>query len=99
MKVEISFRNLEPTDAIVSMIEKKAQHFNKYHHKDMNVHWVCLVKDQVHRSDVNITSNLGTFHASAEDDNLYKTFDEVIPKLEKQLDKKRSDRPTGLKTD
>jgi ribosomal subunit interface protein len=42
----------------------------------------------MHTSDVNINSKNGTFHAKAEDSNMYKTLDLCMHKIERQLAKK-----------
>jgi ribosomal subunit interface protein len=92
MKLSITCKNFDTTGSIKQKIEEKSEHLHKFEHGDIRVRWVCSVNNHIHKSEVSVDSDHGHFHASAEDDNLYKTFDEVIPKLEKQLSKKKIDR-------
>ena len=88
MNLTVSFRHLESSPAIEKQIESKAQHLKKYLHDDFNVNWVCSVDGHMHASDVNISSRSGVFHARAEDSNMYKTLDQCIHKIERQISKK-----------
>jgi ribosomal subunit interface protein len=92
VKLDVTCKNFKPTDSIKEKIKKKAEYLIKFKHGNVRVNWVCSVDNQVHKSEVSVDTDHGHFHASAEDDNLYKTFDEVIPKLEKQLSRKRVNR-------
>ena len=53
------------------------------------MHWVCYVKEGIHYSEVKVNGPQFTYHAEAHADNMYKTFDMIISKLEKQLGKKK----------
>ncbi len=88
MDLTVSFKNLEPTEAINDRIDKKAQKLKKFLQGKTKVYWTCWVADNDHHSEVRITGNKVNIHACASADNLYKTFDLVIGKLEKQLGKK-----------
>jgi len=88
MNLKLSFRHMEPTPSIENKIQEKATHLKKYFKDKMDIHWVCSLEGNRQRSDVNVHAGHGHFHAFAEGENLYKTMDEVISKIERQLSKK-----------
>jgi putative sigma-54 modulation protein len=87
MNLQYVFHQLESTDAIKQKIDTKAKKLKKYFHSDFDVKWVCSVEKNAHHSHVTVSGHGLQVDATATDDSLYKTFDEVIAKLEKQLDK------------
>lgn len=88
MNLTVSYRHLESSPALEEKITTKVKHLEKHLHDDFTVKWVCSVSGHVHTSDVNISSKSGVFHAKAEDNNMYKTLDVCMTKIEKQITKK-----------
>lgn len=88
MKLNIAYKHLEPTPSIENKISEKADHLRKYFRGDVEVNWVCSVDKNFHRSEVNVHAGHNYFHAKAENSNLYKTMDEVIAKVERQVRRK-----------
>ena len=62
----------------------------KYFHGEIDINWVCSVEGERHISDVNVHAGHNYFHAHSEDDNLYKTFDQVLSKIERQIKRKNN---------
>ncbi|MCK5072514.1 MAG: ribosome-associated translation inhibitor RaiA [Bacteriovoracaceae bacterium] len=89
MELNISYRHLESSPSIEDKIHQKAFKLKKFFQGKMNVDWICSVENTIHSSEVTVTGDHFSYHATAESDDLYKTFDEVIPKLEKQLVRKK----------
>jgi putative sigma-54 modulation protein len=90
MNLKIAYRHLEPTPSIEGKIEQKARKLKKYFNGKIDVNWTCSVEGAKHHSEVKVVGDQFSFHASSEDTNLYHTFDDVINKLEKQLEKKKA---------
>lgn len=88
MNLNIVYRHFDSTPSIETKIKEKASHLTKYFNGNVEVNWVCSLEKNFHKSDVNVHAGHNVFHASAQDDDLYKTFDEVLPKLERQLREK-----------
>lgn len=89
MELNISYRHLEPSDAVSAKINEKVGHLKKYFQGRLKVDWVCSVDGhQQHRSEVNVHYGSHNFHAHAVDKNLYHSLDLVLSKLEKQIKKK-----------
>ena len=89
MKITISFRNLEHTKALDEKIRQKSERLKKYFEGHVDIQWFCYVKDNEHHADIKLMGPTIHANASAKSDNLYKTFDLVVTKIEKQLQKKK----------
>ncbi len=90
MKVTISFKNLKHTPALDSRIHEKSATLEKFFDGgDSRINWVCYVNDGVHHAEVKLHGLNHEYHATAKSDNLYKTFDLAVNKLEKQLSKQK----------
>lgn len=83
--LKISFRQLEHTEALDDTIRKKVAKLDKYFKKDFVVNWTSWVEKRDHHSKVHILGEGKEFIADASSDDLYKTFDVAIQKIEKQL--------------
>jgi len=91
MKIQSIFRQLEHTPALDQRIKEKSSKLNKYFDGNLSLVWTCyLQEDDQHCSELLVKGPGFDFHAKAISNNLYKTFDKVISKIEKQLVKKKS---------
>ncbi len=89
MEVKVSYKHLESTPSIQEAVEKKAVKLKKYFDGKMYVDWICSVEGDIHRSDVTVSGDDFQYHASSTNSGLYRTLDEVVQKLERQLRKKK----------
>lgn len=89
MKVTISFKNIEHTDSLDNRIQEKSEKLTKYFQGNTNVKWICSAKDGVHISELNLSGPHFEYHAKAQSDNLYKTLDMAVSKIEKQIIRKK----------
>ena len=89
MELKISYGHIESSQHIETTVKNKIEKLKKYFQGKMNVDWICSLDGTIHTSDVTITGDHFTYHAKSENDNLYKTFDDILPKLEKQLKKRK----------
>ena len=97
MKITISFKNLKHTPSLDLRIKEKSSKLEKYFDNGYSkVDWVCYVKDGIHYAEVSVHGAHFEYHARANADNLYKTFDLATAKLEKQLTKKKERRKNKL---
>lgn len=86
MNLKISYRHLESTPSIEEKIRSKTTaHLEKYFQGDCDIKWVCSIDNHRHRSEINVHAGHGHFRAQAEDDCLYKTMDEALAKVERQI--------------
>ena len=89
MRIKISFKHLEHTEAIDKAIHEKTKKLDKYFHGVTQVIWTCSVENGKHLAEVKILGPSFDFLARSKSDNLYKSLDLVLEKLEKQLEKKK----------
>lgn len=90
MKVEINFHQLESTPAIKDMVEHKSKKLSKFFEGSFDLKWTLSTGKEGHHSHALLASDGFTLNADSTKDDLYKTFDDVIVKLEKQLAKKKN---------
>jgi putative sigma-54 modulation protein len=89
MNVTISFKNMEHTPAIDDKIQSKSKKLEKYFEGRVDMKWTCYVEQGKHFADINLVGPHFDFHATADSDNLYKTLDLAVDKIEKQVQKKK----------
>lgn len=89
MKVIISFKHLDHTLALDQKIREKSEHIEKFLETEATLRWTCYVKSNQHYAELSLTGSHFRYHATANSDNLYKTLDLAIAKLEKQMSRKK----------
>lgn len=89
MKVTISFKHLEHTPSLDERIHEKSEKLSKYFEGKSHIKWNCSVKEGSHYAEIDLSGPNFNYHATASSDNLYKSFDLVVAKIEKQLQKKK----------
>ena len=87
MNLRTNFTHIEPTESLKSKIEEKAMKLNKFFNGRFDINWTCSTEKDQHISHVTVSGAKKTFNATSKKDDLYKTFDDVIGKLEKQIGK------------
>jgi putative sigma-54 modulation protein len=91
MNIKISFKHLEHTPALDERIHEKSMRLEKFFGGKFDVHWTCWVDEkQNHWAEVRVLGQPTECFAKACDDNMYKAFDLVMEKIERQLEKQKS---------
>lgn len=85
MNITISFRNMEHTEALDELINSKSQKFSKWFSTSADVKWTCWVEGQQQISEVKILDQNKEHFAKAESNDLYKSIDLVIQKIQNQI--------------
>jgi putative sigma-54 modulation protein len=89
MDLTISFKNFPHTEAVDERIRQKSEKICKLLGDEKNIKWTCYSKDKQYYVEVKVTGPQLEYHAKAHHENMYKSFDLVTAKLEKQLSKKK----------
>lgn len=90
MKIVSSFKHMEHTPSLDEKIEVKTQKLKKYFEGNFEVHWTCSVKeDGKHAAEIKVLGPSFEYHAAAVTESLYKSLDQVINKIERQVNKKK----------
>ncbi len=90
MKIKITFKHLEHTEALDQKIQEKTNKLKKFFEGNIDVQWTCWVQEGKHFADVHLFGNNFEYKARAESDSLYKTLDLAIKKITTQVEKRKS---------
>ncbi|MAE59568.1 MAG: ribosomal subunit interface protein [Halobacteriovorax sp.] len=88
MKCEITFRNMEHTDALDEKIKTKSQKIAKYLGPEATAEWVCWTQKNDQIAELKVNYKKEHYIAKATSEDLYKTMDMVIDKVSSQISKK-----------
>lgn len=90
MKISMSFKNVKHSTNVDNRLEQKTYRLEKYLEGNFSVKWHCSFKEGIHFSEVYVSGSKFSFHASCKHENLYKSFDMTLDKIEKQVYKQKS---------
>ncbi len=89
MKLQVTFRNFDHTEALDGIIRKKSAKLKKFASPNAHLTWNCFVDSADQVCEVSLSGFHGPdISAKAKSESLYKTVDMVIDKLEAQLKKR-----------
>lgn len=87
--IEVTFRNLEATDAIRDYATQRVERLHKYVSYTLKVHVLLEVDKNEHRAEVTCHAEHKEFVATAASANLYESIDHAIERMETQFRKER----------
>lgn len=90
MNLQINFQHMDSTEAIKDKIHSKADKLKKFFDGKFDVKWTVSVDKSGHHSHVIVSYDGLVVNAVSTKDDLYKTLDDAIHKVEKQLTKYKS---------
>ncbi len=98
MKFSVTFRKMDPTDAIKQYTEEKVKKIKRFFPDPINAKVVLALERYQHRADVTITLHNGlVLKGQNISDDMYSSIDLAMSKIEKQVrrykDKIRSHKP------
>lgn len=85
MNLNITFRKMEHTQALDDLIRSKSEKFEKWFGPDAEIKWTCWADGPGFCSEVSIMAGTQEHFAKAESDDLYKTFDLILSKIQNQI--------------
>ena len=94
MRVNVTFRHMENTDALRQYAEEKLQRIKKYLYTPADTSVVLSVEKHRHIAEVIINAEKMTIKGKEATDDMYSAIDNVIEKIEKQA-KKHKDKMVG----
>lgn len=89
MKLKISFKHLDHTPALDQRIKEKSEKFEKFFQGNTSIQWFCWVEDNKHWAEIKVHGPKFDFFAKACADNMYKSLDLVVDKMERQIEKQK----------
>ncbi len=89
MQVSVTFRQLEPSDALKKYVTERLKKFKRYLEGPQEAHVVLGLEKFRHLADVTINSNGRIIKGREESTDMYAAIDLVMDKIDQQLRKMR----------
>jgi putative sigma-54 modulation protein len=87
MLVNITFRHLEPTEALKSHVKDKVAHVQRYVDRPTEAHAVLHVENLDHHADITLKAGTFFLRGRARSEDMYASIDLAVNKIERQLKK------------
>ncbi len=87
MKVSITFRGLQSTEAIKTHIDEKMKRLEKFDEKASQANVVLVVEGYRHIAEIHYHAKQFRTDATAQTDDMYASIDQAVATLEKNLRK------------
>jgi len=87
MHVTVTFRHVEPTEALRKYAQDKMQRLSKYLHRPMDAHVILSVLKKNHRAEIALSANGTSLFCDEETGDLYSAIDLALDKIERQVKK------------
>ncbi|MGH7819282.1 MAG: ribosome hibernation-promoting factor, HPF/YfiA family [Candidatus Binatia bacterium] len=87
MQVTVTFRHIEPTQALRKYAEDKIGRLSKYLHRPMEAHVILSVLKKRHRAEINLLANGTSLFSEEVTSDLYSAIDLAHDKIERQVKK------------
>jgi putative sigma-54 modulation protein len=90
VKVSVTFRHTEPTDALKQYAEEKMHRLGKYFSQPLDAHVVLSVESKERQTaEVELHAHGGMIHAKEQTEDFYAAIDLVADNLKRQLKKQK----------
>lgn len=96
MQLDITFKNIDSTDALKDYATKRLSKLDKYVDRPSEIHVVLSVEKRRHIADVTLSADGVAINAIEVTEDLYSAIDMVMDKLERQV-KKHKEKIQGKK--
>jgi len=85
MQVSVTFRHLDPTEALKSFAADKVAKIEKYVATPSDAHVVLSVEKYMHKADITIHANGLMMRGEEKSEDMYASIDRAMAKIERQL--------------
>ncbi len=90
MQLNITFRHLEPSDALKVHVRDRVEHVQKYIDRPSEAHAVLHVENLDHHAEITVKAGRFLLRGCAKTQDMYASIDAAAEKIEKQLKKHKS---------
>jgi len=87
MQVNITFRHLEPTEALKSHVRGRVEHVQRYLDRPTEAHAVLHVENLHHHAEITLKAGRYLLRGTAKTQDMYASIDAAADKIERQLKK------------
>jgi putative sigma-54 modulation protein len=96
MQIDITFKNIESTDALKDYATKRLSKLDKFIDRPSEIHVVLSVEKRRHKADVTLSADGVMINAVEITEDMYSAIDMVMDKLDRQV-KKHKEKLQGKK--
>jgi putative sigma-54 modulation protein len=90
VKVAVTFRHTQPTEALKKYAEEKVHRIGRYFPRALEAHIVLAVDSKERQiAEVELHAHGINFHGKEETEDLYSAIDLVTDKIERQIKKRK----------
>jgi putative sigma-54 modulation protein len=90
MQVNITFRHLEPTDALKTHVRDRVAHVGKYIDRPSEAHAVLHVENLDHHAEITVKAGRFLLRGTGRSQDMYASIDAAAERIEKQLKKHKA---------
>jgi len=87
MQLDITFKNIDSSDALKDYASKRFSKLSKYIDRPTEVHVVLSVEKRRHKADISVNADGVMINAVEITEDMYSAIDMVMDKLERQIKK------------
>jgi putative sigma-54 modulation protein len=87
MQVNITFRHLDPTEALKSHVKDRVEHVQRYIDRPSEAHAVLHVENLDHHAEITVKAGRFLLRGTAKSQDMYASIDAATDKIERQLKK------------
>lgn len=89
MQVKITFRGMAATEALKNHVEDRVSQLEKYFDQPMEAEAVLSLERFLHNADVTIHAGKYVLRGRVKTEDMYRSIDDAVDKIEKQLQRYR----------
>ncbi len=87
MQVNITFRHLDPTEALKTHVKDRVEHVQRYIDRPSEAHAVLHVENLDHHAEITVKAGRFLLRGTAKSQDMYASIDAAADKIERQLKK------------
>jgi putative sigma-54 modulation protein len=87
MQVNITFRHLEPTDALKAHVKDRVEHVKRYIDRPSEAHAVLHVENLDHHAEITVKAGRFLLRGTGRSQDMYASIDAAADRIERQLKK------------
>ena len=85
MHVSVTFRHMDPTDALRDYAEEKLERLQKYVDWNMDAQVVLSTEKFLHVAEISVQTKGAAFNGTERSEDMYASIDAAIDKIERQV--------------
>lgn len=85
MQLNITFRGMDSTESLKAHVKERVEHLEKYLDRAVESHAVLSLERYLHHADINIHAGPYLLRGRAKTEDMYKSIDEAVDRIERQL--------------